>query len=812
MRERHLFWDVAPVVLLTLVALLLAIQLLDGHRSWGLLQEVRNEQKKMVANAQAAQQAQTRQLELLTQRLQAGATVGGGNASAPGHSAHAAAFRPPGYEDLPPDVPIPVLPNLPTGDEQADDGDWYVAAMLAEPNSLNAMVDNDATASELFNQVHDPLAGRLFEDLEVWEPYLARAWKKEMICRAYTKGVKAADLAAEIKARWDAQRMKALQLKEVTAESDDVLVLKIDDVNNDYREALTRDFGDRLWRQWWFYVEFKGQKFPDRTTDLTGAALAPRLVGAVEQAPGFQGRVLPPWNREDSVVLKVLGDEKARDAAQAALNRVLAAEDNRAWVIDPKEASGGRMETCMSCNLVEDYIAQEQPVFTFYLRKDVKWDDGVPFSGKDVVFTYRTIQNPRTECGPIRNYLQDCVGCELVNDDPYVVRFTWARPYFDAFANSAGFNPIAEHHYRFEDPNTFNTGPQNQKLVGNGAYKLEKWERGVEFVFVRNENYYGRKPHFKKVVYRIVKDPTVQLQLFEAGETDIYGLRPSQMKVKEKDPTFREKFAVNISVGNNYRYIGWNARNKLFASRQVRQALTRLVDRERICRDIMQGYALLQHGPVHPQNPMYWKEIEEEGKRFGYDPPAAIRQLAEAGWKDTDGDGILDKDGQPFKFTLLIVSNNPETESIAGLVKESFGKAGIQVNINNLEWAAFLQKIERLQFDACILGWALGMTEDPYQLWHSSQVDEKESNFCYFVNPEADRLIEKARTELNEKKRAALLAQFQRIILEEQPYTFLFVSKRLTAYDKRIQNVQYKLVGSNWSRWWVPKALQKRRD
>ena len=183
--------------------------------------------------------------------------------------------------------------------------------------------------------------------------------------------------------------------------------------------------------------------------------------------------------------------------------------------------------------------------------------------------------------------------------------------------------------------------------------------------------------------------------------------------------------------------------------------------------------------------------------------------LAEAGWKDSEGDGVLHKDGIPFKFTLIIRSNNPEFEHIGNLVKTACAKAGIVVNVSNLEWSVLLQQVERLKFDAVLLGWHLGITEDPYQLWHSSQVHEKESNFCYFVNKEADHIIENCRRELNDQKRYKMLQRFQEIILDEQPYTFLFVSKGLRAYDKRIQNVSFKLTGGDADRWWVPRTSQK---
>ena len=209
---------------------------------------------------------------------------------------------------------------------------------------------------------------------------------------------------------------------------------------------------------------------------------------------------------------------------------------------------------------------------------------------------------------------------------------------------------------------------------------------------------------------------------------------------------------------------------------------------------------------MHPESPMYWKGIEAQA--WPFDPQRAKAALDAAGWRDSDKDNIREKDGVKFEFNLLIVSNVPEYESLANLIKDEFGKAGILVNINNLEWSAFLQKIERLQFDACILGWQLGLVDDPYQLWHSSQCDEKESNHCGFANKEADRIIESARRELDQDKRKKMLERFQQIIHEEQPYTFLFVQKRLVGYNKRIQNVKYRLVGSSSDRWWVKQAEQ----
>ena len=795
MRDRHIFWDIAPLILLTLIAAILIIMLVDTSRNWRVIQEVRKDQTSLASQNQKILSA-----------LADGVAVRGGSE---GNNGGTAQKRPPGMEHIPLHVKLPVVPKFTRGDENADDGDWLVETAGAEPNSLNPMRDNDSAASSLFSLANDNLATRNFDDLAIWEPRLAHAWTSELICYAFVKDGKAKELAEEINKAWTEEQKSKLQIKSIGAESADVLRIEIGDVNNDYAEVLKKDFGTKLEMQWWFYVTYQGSEFLDGTP-VTPKAMEARLLDGLKKA-GFKGKLAPGWQMEDKIIIRVLGDEASRDQADKILKELTASADNKVRVIDPKSTTGKREDQNFSYEMYEDYVAQEKPVFTFYLRKDVKWHDGEPFSGKDVVFSFKTMMNPAIECGHIRNYFNDCESVGLVEDNPYIVRYTWIRPYFEAFTFSAGgVDILPEHLFKFDDPKQFNEGEQNQKLVGNGAYRLERWERGSRFVFVRNEQYYGRKPHFKRLIIKIVKDPTAELQLLESGETDYYNLTPSQMEQREKDPKFNERFGTNISIANSYRYIGWNARNPLFSDKRVRQALTMLIDRERICKDIMRGYAIPHHGTFHPDHPAFWKETNS--RAWPNDADRALKLIAEAGWKDNDGDGVIDKDGRPFKFTLLIRSNSPEFEAIANLVKSSLAKAGIVVVVNNLEWSVMLQQVERRKFDAVLLGWLLGLSGDPYQLWHSSQTDDKESNHCNFVNKEADRIIERCRRELNDERRYKMLNRFQEIIMDEQPYTFLFVPKRLVAYDKRIQNVTFKLIGADRDRWWVPAAQQKYKD
>ncbi|HYG74138.1 MAG TPA: peptide-binding protein [Planctomycetota bacterium] len=789
MRERHIFWDIAVVGLLGMVAVFNGIVLLQNNN----LEKLLIEQNKR-SNEISSQNRDI--LGRLDRGLKVDTRSGTGD---PDKVAGNLPFTPLGgtlYTER--DVP-----KFVHGDENAEDGGTLYRHMGSEPNSLNTIVESDATLTDyVFSFCVDTLASRSFDDFKVWEPKLAQAWEKSMICRGLVGKKNARELADKLNAALkDADRSR-LHISKISAENDEILRIELGDVDGSYRDEVQKILGENaVDKQFWIYVSFEGEKFSDGT-EINAKTVGERLEGVIQKA-GVSARILPRWQRENSVVIQVAGDGAG---AEKAIRDYIATDANKGEIIDPKSSTGKRTDKVLTFDITEEYAFEEKPVFTFHLRRDVKWHDGAPFTGKDVIFSFNAMMNPKVEAASQRNYLQDVESCKLVNDD-YTVQFVWKKPYFLAFNFAAGIDILPEHLFKFTDPEQFNKGEQNQRLIGNGPYRLERWDRKQQFVLVRNEDYYDKKPHFKKIVIRIVQDDTVALQMLQAGDLDLLSLNKSQAKDKSADPKFTSRFNINVSVANVYRYIGWNARLPMFGNPKVRKALTMLVDRQRVIDDIYRGYALPLHGPSHPDSPNYTPEINKFA--VPYDPAAAAKVLAEEGWKDTNGDNVLDKDGKPFKFNLLFASGSPQYEQLANLVKNTFAQVGIEVIVAPLEWTVFIQKIERLQFDACILGWRLGLEDDPYQLWHSSQTGEKASNHCGFVNKEADRLIEMGRRELNEEKRRKIFQRFQQIIAEQQPYTFLFVEKRTIAVNKDIQNVVYKLPGADIGRWWMPKAKQK---
>jgi peptide/nickel transport system substrate-binding protein len=195
-------------------------------------------------------------------------------------------------------------------------------------------------------------------------------------------------------------------------------------------------------------------------------------------------------------------------------------------------------------------------------------------------------------------------------------------------------------------------------------------------------------------------------------------------------------------------------------------------------------------------------------KSYPYDPGRANRMLAEAGWKDTDGDGILDKNGKPFQFTILINQGNNERIRAAEIIQQNLKKVGVEVNIRVMEWQAFLEQIlDKHTFDADMGGWSMGRDPDLYDIWHSSKTLKGEYNYIAYSNPEVDRLLVAGRRTFDIEKRRKIYYRIHEILAEEQPYAFLYVPDATPIVHKRFKGIEPAPLGIryNFIKWYVPK-------
>ncbi len=440
-------------------------------------------------------------------------------------------------------------------------------------------------------------------------------------------------------------------------------------------------------------------------------------------------------------------------------------------------------------------ISKDLLTYTFHLRTDVKWHDGSPFSADDVIYSFERIRDPKVDAPNLRSYYKDISKLEKLNDT--TIRFTYATPYYKAFEICGGMPIVAKN--VFENAGDFNKNPSKRHPIGTGPYRFVLWETGKRIVLERNEAYWDKNklPEIRGLNFRIITDSAVALQELKKGELDLESLQPIQWVKQTTSDQFQRDFVRHEYYQQMYRYIGWNLRRPVFQDVRVRKALTLLVNRPAVLEKLEFGFGKLVSGPYFFQS----DDANPDVLPDPYDPAEAKRLLFEAGWDDHDGDGILDKDGTPFRFTLLIRAGNLFYDRLATIIKEDFRQAGIDAHIESLEWGTFLQRVKSKEhdFDAAALGWSMGFDSDQYPIWHSSE--QTGNNFVGYANPEVDKLLVEARKTFDRKKRAEINRRIHALIHDDYPYTFLFTPSALVARSARFKNVTVYRGGLDVLEW-----------
>lgn len=488
-------------------------------------------------------------------------------------------------------------------------------------------------------------------------------------------------------------------------------------------------------------------------------------------------------------------------------------------------------------------ISDDHLTYTYKLRKNVTFSDGKPLTGEDVIFSMKAIKNPFVDDAPIRGYYEAVKKIELVDNDPYTIKVIMNKASWKANYD-VGLTPIMPKHIldpqglmdkvtweemtdnkiaaknpniqKFADfINSEEVSRESKYVLGTGPYMLEKWITGQSITLRKNQNYWDKvhtPVYTDKIIFRIIQDNSASVVAAKNKEIDaMYVVAPIDF-YKALDNADQFNLIKAKPTEPSYSYLGWNENSPLFNDKKVRMALSYLVDRKTILDKVLYGDAILIQSPVYVFQKKY---LNTDLPEIPYDPEKAKQLLSEAGWKDTDGDGILDKviDGKKtdFKFTFLNLTN-PVRKQILLVVIEAFKKVGIAADLQELEPSVFFDKQKKHEFDACYGAWAGVITpEDPYQIWHSSSAEGEGSNFISFKNSESDKLIEAYRNEFDEAKRIEIIKKWQKLIYDEQPYTFLWTGNARYIYDKRFKNARWynKRPSPLYNEWWVPKGSQK---
>jgi peptide/nickel transport system substrate-binding protein len=447
-------------------------------------------------------------------------------------------------------------------------------------------------------------------------------------------------------------------------------------------------------------------------------------------------------------------------------------------------------------------ISADNLTLTFHLRQGVTWHDGAPFTAEDVLFTYRLYIDPKTPTAYAEQYRQVATAEVL---DPTTFRVTYRQPLAKALISWGELSVLPRHLLEGKD---VTKSPLARKPVGTGPYRFVEWLPGEKIVLEANPDYFEGRPYIDRVVYRIIPDESTMFLELQAGGLDSMGLNPIQYQTQTDSPAFKRQFSKYRYPAFAYTYLGYNLKRPLFQDKRVRQALSYAINKKEIVEGVLLGLGQEATGPYKPGTWPYNPAV----KRYPYDPGKARALLAEAGWTDSDGDGVLDKDGKSFSFTIVTNQGNDQRVKSGEIIQRRFREIGVDVKLRVIEWASFLNEfVNPGNFDATILGWTVPIDPDGYNVWHSSKTGPRELNFIGFKNPEVDELLEKGRRTLDPAERKKYYDRFQEILAEEQPYTFLYVPDALPVVASRFQGIEPAPAGItyNFIRWYVPKEAQK---
>lgn len=447
-------------------------------------------------------------------------------------------------------------------------------------------------------------------------------------------------------------------------------------------------------------------------------------------------------------------------------------------------------------------ISKDGLIITFHLKKGVKWSDGVEFTASDVLFGFNTIIDEKTPTAYKEDFLQVSKAEVL---DKYTFRVTYKKPFAPALSSWGNLVVLPEHLLKGKD---ITKTTMTREPVGLGPYKLKKWVPGQELILESYKDYFEGRPYIDGYIYRIIPDPATMFLELQAGGLDMMGLTPLQYTKQTDTEIFKKNFQKFRYPVFSYTHMAFNLRHPWFKDKRIRQAIAYAIDKKEIIDVVLFGLGSPATGPYVPNTWPYNPDV----KNYEYNPEKAKQLLREAGWKDTNGDGILDKDGKPFEFTILTNMGNNLRKNTATIIQWRLAKIGIKVNIRVLEWSTFVNEfIDKRRFEAVILGWSISPDPDQYDIWHSSKTREKEFNFIGYNNPEVDELLEKGRRTFNTGERKKIYFRIQEILAEELPYIFLYVPDATPIVHSRFKGIKPSPIGISYNlpKWYVPKPLQK---
>lgn len=414
---------------------------------------------------------------------------------------------------------------------------------------------------------------------------------------------------------------------------------------------------------------------------------------------------------------------------------------------------------------------------TFHLDGRARWTDGRPVSAADVVFSHQAAASPAVAWVG-RDVKEIITGISA--PDALTVVYQLRRRHPAGLMDAVEGNILPEHVYAAMPLAEWPRRSFLDVQVASGPFRLARYERGAIIELTRNPDYVRSPlPRLDSVVFRIIPDEATLLNELLTGGIDVMENVPPDAAARL---TGNGRLRVLRSPDLSYTFICWNTARPLFSEARVRRALTMAIDREAIIDGLLPGTGRPSAGPILS---FMWAH-DPALRPLPFDPEGARRLLGEAGWLDRDGDGLLDRDGAPFRFELETNQGSGLRADVAQMASAQLRRVGVDAVPRTLEFGAFIEKHEKHDFDAFVGAWRESTKVDLKSAFHSASV-EGGYNYGLYAVPELDALIDQARSESDTGKARLLWRRAQQLIARDQPYTFLFERDRLHAVPRALR-------------------------
>ena len=431
--------------------------------------------------------------------------------------------------------------------------------------------------------------------------------------------------------------------------------------------------------------------------------------------------------------------------------------------------------TTIIADLASKFYFESNTSVIFELRQDVKWHDGEVFTAKDVLFTYETLISPKVS-SPYSANFRFVQSVEIL--DEYKIRVRYTKPYFKAIETwMMGILP--EHILKSEENlmnSKFNTSP-----IGTGPYRLHLLEHSKNIILKAHEEYFLGRPKIDTISFHVIADPMTRFLMLKSSSLDVGSIDPMQYE-RQLNQEFFDTFNIYEEISFSYTYLGFNLRIEKFKNPKVREALSLAINREELVDILFFKHAKVCTGPFLPATKAFNEDIKAPKQNI----QRAKELLKEAGYDENN----------PFEFEIATSNSSAVRPYAAQILQHQLKQAGVIVNLRVMEWQAFLNMVVfPHKFDSVLLGWGLSSTPDPYLFWHSKSDTKGGFNLIGYNNPKMDSMIDASQSMVDREELSKIWKEMFKMIVEDNPYLFLYIPNSITTVDKKIKNVEPSLSG-----------------